>query len=417
MGLMSFDCAPRRDVKPLADECSGAAYALPTFLMSFVSPMHHPFAACRAYFPILKQQAQLASCSQSALSVQVLGAVQAYLESWQTRGMDWAGWMQAVQEAKAQFAHLIGANPQDIAVAGSVADATSAVASALHFEQGKEVVVVGESDFPSQGHVWLAQEPRGARVRFAAAQADRCITPTCLEAAMDDSTLLVHVSHVAYDSGYIQDLAAIQRMANKHGAMVFVDAYQSAGALDIDVVRDQVDILVAGAQKFMLGCPGIAFLYVRPGLATTLQPTHTGWFGRCNPFAFDIRGLDFPDNASRFNTGTPPMVNAFAARAGLQLLNSLNRRAVQDYLLDLAQLGRKEAMRMGLKPLVPDTEVSTLTTAILVRDAASCEQQLRGQGFITSARHDVLRIAPHFYNTRDEVIGAVRALAAMCDVT
>lgn len=376
--------------------------------------MHHPFAAFRSQFPILDQQAQLSSCSQSALSVPVIEAVHAYLESWQTQGMDWAGWMLAVDEAKAEFARLIGAQPQDIAVAGSVADATSAVASALRFEPGKEVVVVGESDFPSQGHVWLAQAPRGAHVRFASAQADRCVTPACLEAVIDDRTLLIHVSHVAYDTGYIQDLAAIRQLASQHSAILFVDAYQSAGALDIDVERDQVDVLVAGAQKFMLGCPGIAFLYVRPGLATTMQPTHTGWFGRREPFAFDIRKLDFSDNANRFNAGTPPMVNAFAARAGLRLLNGLDRAEVQGYLLQLSQIGREEARRLGLKPVVSDLGVSTLTTAILVQDAASSEQRLRQSGFITSARHDVLRIVPHFYNTEGEVIRAVRALAEWC---
>lgn len=175
-----------------------------------------------------------------------------------------------------------------------------------------------------------------------------------------------------------------------------------------------MDVLVAGAQKFMLGCPGIAFLYVRPGLATTMQPTHTGWFGRREPFAFDIRKLDFSDNANRFNAGTPPMVNAFAARAGLRLLNGLDRAEVQGYLLQLSQIGREEARRLGLKPVVSDLGVSTLTTAILVQDAASSEQRLRQSGFITSARHDVLRIAPHFYNTEGEVIRAVRALAEWC---
>lgn len=76
--------------------------------------------------------------------------------------------------------------------------------------------------------------------------------------------------------------------------------------MHIDVVRDDIDVLVCGAQKFLLGCPGIAFMYVRRTLAQTLEPANTGWFGRVNPLAFDIRTLDYAEGARRFDTGTPP---------------------------------------------------------------------------------------------------------------
>lgn len=374
--------------------------------------MIHPFAASRELFPILKHKVQLSSCSQSALSIPVAQALQDYLEVWQRQGMDWVGWMQAVEEAKAEFAQLIGADPQDVAVAGSVSDAASHIASALSYTAERRRIVVGECDFPSMGHVWLAQQPRGAEVHFVPAAGGHCTPASHYQACVDERTRLISVSHVAYDTGFIQDLGAIQRLAQSHGALVFVDAYQSAGALDIDVQRDGIDILAAGAQKFLLGCPGIAFLYVRPGLAAQLQPGNTGWFGRQNPFAFDIRKLDFPANASRFNTGTPPMVNAFAARAALRLLNSLERGAVQDHLLHLARLAREESQHLGLTLALP-LQAPTLTTALRVGDAAACEKRLAEQGYLTSARRDILRIAPHFYNTEADVLGAVRALAAL----
>jgi selenocysteine lyase/cysteine desulfurase len=171
-------------------------------------------------------------------------------------------------------------------------------------------------------------------------------------------------------------------------------------------------MLAAGAQKFLLGCPGLAFLYVNPKVAEQLLPSNTGWFGRIEPFAFDIRRLDFAAGASRFQTGTPPMINAVAAKAGLQLLNTFDIALIEGYLRDLSEVALAEIRRLGLVTASP-TNVARkgATTAVRVRDAALAERTLAAQGYVVSARNDVIRIAPHFYNTEAEVVGALRALA------
>ncbi len=376
----------------------------------------HPFAHTRADFPLLATKAQLSSCSQSALGTPVAAAIEEYLRLWRDYGMAWGPWMDAVEGAKQEFASLIGAQAQDIAVCASVSDAASSIASALDFAGGRNGIVVGANEFPSLGHVWLAQGRRGARVRFAQADGEGWIAPESYESAIAglDGCALVSVSHASFYNGALQDIASITRMARAHGAITFVDAYQSAGALKLDVQRDGIDLLAAGAQKFLLGCPGIAFLYVRPGLATQLTPTNTGWFGRVNPFAFDIQGLDFPPHAGRFNTGTPPMINAHAAEAALRYLGRFDAQAVEAYLRHLGAVTIAEAQRLGLGVATPANPARrAVTTAIRVRDAHAVEGRMAAAGYIVSARNDVIRIAPHFYNTEAEVIGAVRALAAI----
>lgn len=374
----------------------------------------HPFAHTRADFPILATRAQLSSCSQSAMGTPVAAAIQDYLHLWGEQGMAWGPWMDAVEAAKREFARMINAQPQDIAVCGSVSDAASSIASALDFASGRKGIVVGANEFPSVGHVWLAQRKRGANVTFAQADEQGWIPPEHYEAAIagHDGCALVSVSHAAFYNGARQDIASITRIARAHGAITFVDAYQSAGALCLDVARDGIDMLATGAQKFLMGCPGIAFLYVRPGLAAQLTPTNTGWFGRVNPFAFDIEGLDFPPHAGRFNTGTPPMINAHAAAAALRYLGQQDAQAVEAYLRHLGEVTVREAQRLGLSVASPaDPARRAATTAIRVRDAHGVEGQMASAGCIVSARNDVIRIAPHFYNTEDEVIGALRTLA------
>lgn len=376
--------------------------------------MQHPFSSYRKLFPILEQRAQLSSCSQSALSLPVRSAIDEYLQVWLQRGADWGYWMEQVALARAEFARLIGADQQDIAVLGSVSDAASSIASALRFDAGRSDIVTTTLDFPSLCHVWLAQAPRGARVRFVQGQAGALHASTRIAAAVDAQTALVSVSQACYYDGQLVDIAATGSAARQCGALQFVDAYQSAGAMQIDVRAQQVDMLASGAQKYLLGIPGIAFLYVRPDLAQRLTPSVTGWFGRVNPFAFDPAGLDFAPGAARFNTGTPPMMCASVARASMQLLNEIGMGAIEDWLRQLSALALDEAQRLGLSVASPaDAAAKGANTAIRVADAAQLEARMFDAGYVVSARNDVIRIAPHFYNTAAEVTGALRALAQL----
>lgn len=106
----------------------------------------------------------------------------------------------------------------------------------------------------------------------------------------------------------------------KHDRYTLVDAYQSAGQVDIDVKQLNIDFLAAGMQKYLLGMPGIAFLYVKEEIAELLSPKITGWFGQDNPFAFDGEVVDYAQGAQRFDTGTYPMINGFTADSALDII-------------------------------------------------------------------------------------------------
>ncbi len=376
--------------------------------------MKHPFASYRKLFPILEHAVQLSSCSQSALSKPVRAAALDYLESWETRGADWGYWMQCVDEARAEFARLINAQLEDIAVLGSVSDAASAVASALQFQAHRRQIVTTSLDFPSVCHVWLAQEQRNAQVRFVEAIPGNPDAAGHVIAHLSDDTVLLSVSHACYYDGQITDITATGKAARRMGAIQFVDAYQSAGSVAIDVKAQQVDLLATGVQKYLLGTPGVAFLYVSPQLAERLQPTVTGWFGRTQPFAFNPRLLDFAQGGQRFNTGTPPMMAANMARAALGMVNEIGVEAIEPWLQHLSQVAIEEAERLGLKVVSPTRVASKgATTAIRVANAADMERRMAEEGYIVSARNDVIRVAPHFYNNVDEIVGALSTLARL----
>jgi selenocysteine lyase/cysteine desulfurase len=367
--------------------------------------------AWRGRIPLLGSCIPMNNCSQAPQTDATRAAAGRYLESWNTRGMDWDAWMEEVAHAKAEFATLIGATPADIAVFSSVSEATSAVASALDFAGTRRTLVVSEAEFPTVAHVWLAQERRGARVSWAPVRGGM-VDPSTYDALIDERTAVVSSCHGYFMNGFVQDVKQIAARAHDAGALSFVDAYQTLGTMPIDVRALGVDFLASGNLKFLMGIPGIAFLYVRPEIVASLEPTVTGWFGRANPFEFDNKALDWSATASRFDTGTPPVINAYVARAGMATINAVGPSKIRAWLEILGRRliagGRERGLTLHGSD---DTARKTSTTAFVVEDSHAVEASMRARGILPSARGSVIRLAPHFYNTIEDVERALDVLA------
>ncbi|WP_408011094.1 aminotransferase class V-fold PLP-dependent enzyme [Pseudalkalibacillus sp. A8] len=319
--------------------------------------------------------------------------------------MDWGEWMEQCEAARGKFAQLINADIKEIAIVSSVSHATSAIATSLPSINDRNEVIITDMDFPCIGHVWLSQPD--IQVNFIPAKKN-AYTIDQYENAIYSNTLLTSISHILYYNGFRQDIKNISEVVHAKGSYLFVDAYQSAGQVDIDVKRDGIDILVAGMQKYMLGIPGIAFMYVRNELAEQLTPGITGWFGQANPFAFDVQSVKYAGGARRFDTGTFPMLNGYASNAALDLLHEVGIQNIEKRLIDLSKYTLDYAQEKGIKivsPLDPNQKGSN--TALLIENAHDVEQKMKEEGYIVSARNDVIRIAPHFYNTKEDIIGAL----------
>ena len=359
----------------------------------------------REEFPILKDVAHVANCSQSAQSKRVRAAIDRYLDNWLTVGMDWDYWVEEVNLAKAEFARLIGADVEEIAISTSVSEAVASIASSLDFGGKRDKIVTTDAEFPTVGHIWLAFQKYGSRVDYVPVR-DGQIDLSEYERYVDDRTLLTSVTHVYYQNGFKQDLDAIVDICHKKGSLVLVDAYQCCGTHPVDVHRQNIDIYTTGNLKYLFGIPGIAFIYVNKNLIPKLKPAVTGWFGQENPFSFKVRILDYASDARRFDTGTPPVLTAFAARAGLEIINEVGVPAIRERIDFLSKVGIEEARKRGLDITSPlDISKKGGTTAIRLRmNSHEMEVELRKRNIIASARGDVIRVAPHFYTTAKDLI-------------
>lgn len=352
------------------------------------------------------------NCSQAPQTDSTRAAADHYLDTWNRQGMDWDAWMTEVQLAKQAFAALVNADADEIAVFSSVSEATSAIASALDFSTGRKTIVASEAEFPTVGHVWLAQEPRGARVRWVPVR-DGHVQLSDYDSALGGDTAVVSACHGYYMNGALQDLAALAARSHAAGALLYVDAYQTLGAVPVDVKALDVDFLASGNLKYLMGVPGIAFMYVKRELIERLRPTVTGWFGRVNPFAFDAKTLDWSSSASRFDSGTPGIMNAYIARAGMQLVYDIGVDAIREWHMVLSKRLIDGGRARGLVLHgTADIAQKTASTAFVVPDSHAVEVAMRKRGVLPSARGAVIRLAPHFYNSTDDVDAALDALVA-----
>lgn len=363
----------------------------------------------RAQFPVLTDTVYLASCSQGALSTDLDTALAEFRYLMRDRGAPWAEWTDKVEEARERFARLIGAEPEDIAVVPNASVGAYQAASTRDYS-ARPVIVTSDMEFPSISHVWHAQQGRGAVVRMVSERDGLVDLQEYLD-AIDERTALVSVPLVSYRNGLRLPVAEVTARAREVGARVFVDVYQGAGVLPVDVGSLDCDFLVSGSLKFLLGVSGIAFLYVRPGVADEVPPQLTGWFGRTNPFAFDPRTLDFPETARRYDTGTPAILSAYGANAGMGLLERLDPAAAHAHVASLVDDLSARLVDAGERLWSPaDPALRGPIVALVDDDPEALAGWLATRRIVTSPRGRVLRLALHAYNDESDLDTVCAAL-------
>ena len=361
---------------------------------------HSEVASIRSRFPVLKNRIYLNSCSQGALSDTVERGLHDYIASWHEYGSPWELWVEQYEAARAQFADFIAATAEEVAIIPYVSAGINSVASALSFDD-RNKVVMGEFEFPTMGHIWLAQRRRGAQVQFVNAEGDH-IPVAAYERAIDRQTLIVPITGVSFRNGFRSPVRDIVALARTNQALVMLDDYQDCGTRPVNVRQLDVDFYVTGTLKYLLGPPGLAFLYVRKELIGTLEPTITGWFAQTNPFDFDVKHLSLSASARRFEAGSPPVPNVYAAMRGLELLQEIGLANVAAQIATLVRALMRGAEELGVRMKTPPDSVGPLVV-LKCRDAATLVQKLAANRVVCSSRHDGLRLSFHVYNTLEDV--------------
>jgi selenocysteine lyase/cysteine desulfurase len=361
----------------------------------------------RSRFRIFERKIYLNSCSQGALSDAAQAGIEEFIASWHDQGSPWELWVRRYEEARTAFAKFINASPDEVAIVTSASAGINSVASALSFRQRKKVVL-GEFEFPTMGHIWLAQRSRGAELHFVRSEGNS-IPAGNYEEIIDADTNIVPLTHVCFKNGFRSQVGAIANIAHRSGALVMLDDYQDCGTRPVDVKAMDLDFYVSGTLKYLLGPPGVAFMYVRHELIPSLTPTLTGWFAQKNPFAYDPQTIDLSPTARRFESGTPSVPNLYAAVPGFEMLREIGMMNVAEHIKKLAQSLLKCAVDLGIQTKTPGDSVGPLVV-LQAHDSTLLVQKLAEKGIVASNRQDGLRISFHVYNSMEDVDAVVEAL-------
>jgi selenocysteine lyase/cysteine desulfurase len=372
----------------------------------------HSLAHYRSEFPIFERQVYLNSCSLGALSSRSRAKVGEFLSVWDARGAAaWYDvWWESLELLRDGYARVIGARPGEIALHASISTATAVLAGALDYTTRPKVVTT-ELDFPTVAYQWLAKRSAGVEVEVVESPDGVTVPVEALTRAIDERTALVATSHVFFTTGAIQDIRVVADAAHAKGALCFVDAYQSVGQLPFDVHETGVDFLCAGGLKWLLGGPGIVFLYVREELTRRFTPTVTGWFAHARQFEFDRRSIEWHEDARRFEQGTPSLAAVYAQLGGLELIHEIGVHRIREVTQGLTEdlIGR--ARDAGLAPKVASTaEDRAAIVMIPSDDPAVAVARLASELVVADARPGHVRLSPFFYNVTDDNVQAIEVL-------
>ena len=366
----------------------------------------------RAEFPGLANSTYLNTVSLGQLSRSSRQAVNDFMDLWTQLGARawYKHWLGAVDDTRSEFARLIGADVEEIAIMPNVSSALAAISSSLQHDKRSGVISTA-LDFPTLTHHWLARSRQGVETHILPSADGISIPLETYQDAVNAETSLIATSRVFFTTGYLQDVKALAEITHAAGAYCLIDDYQATGQVPIDVHATGVDFLISGGLKWLIGGPGIAYLYVRRELIEKLEPTITGWFSQKRQFDFDPLHLEYREDARRFEGGTPSVAAVYAACAGLQIINEIGSQNLRQRTAVLTADLVERLRASGYQLRIPaQAERQAGITLVVTEEAARVTTELAERNIIVDYRPGVVRIAPYFYNTVEENELVVEAL-------
>ncbi len=368
----------------------------------------------RPEFPILERTTYLISNSLGAMPRGVYDAMKGYADTWAMRGVRaWEErWWMLAAEVGDEIGVLMNAPKGSVSTHQNVTTCQAVVASCFDFSGKRNKVVYSDMNFPSVMYFWEAQQSRGARVHMVKTDDGITVPLERMLDAIDETTLLVPMSHVIFRSAFIQDAKAIIEKAHKVGALVVLDTFQSLGTVPVDVQALNTDFACGGVLKWLCGGPGVGYLYVRPDLGNKLKPTLTGWTADQNPFEFEIGPVRYTDPPYRFMNGTPHIPALEAARPGLRIIAEAGVERIREkskrQTAKLIELASQHGWRVNTPR---DAEKRGGTVSIDMPDAQEvCRELIKREILVDYRPKAGVRMSPHFYNTDEELETGISAV-------
>jgi len=310
--------------------------------------------------------------------------------------------MRVITEARAMAASMLGTDAENIAFVQNTSEGLNILASGLQWSAGDRVLLV-DHEFPANVYPFLNLKRLGVEVDFIP-QKNGVVAVEDIANAITPRTKLVAVSWVQFLSGFTIDLNSLLAVCHSKGVLLSVDAIQGIGARWIDLSRTPVDFLSAGTQKWQMGPQGLAIVYIPKETRERISQAHLGWISVKNAWDFFDYNLDLLDDARRYENGTFNAIGIHAYHGALSLFREVGFDRVEAFVKANTTHAYQRAVDVGFEVITPANETSRAGIVTFRHEQADrMQQELQRRKITVSARAGHVRIAPHFYNTIEEI--------------
>jgi cysteine desulfurase/selenocysteine lyase len=379
--------------------------------------MNNDLAQAYREFPATERWTYMDVAARGLLPRAARESLDAHLEERMYAEVDKHGYFDLIERVRGRFARHINASADEIAFTKNVTEGIAAIAAAIDWQAGDNLVICPEVEHPANVYAWLNLQRRGVEIRMVAPRSG-ALPVDEIVARIDARTKAVACASVTFAPGFRTDLASIGAACRASAAMLVVDAAQSVGVLDNDVERLKIDALAASTQKGLLGLYGMGFLYCRRDWAERLQPAYLSRFGvdlgdasEADMGSFEYR---LAAGARRFDLGNYNFTAAVNADCSLAYLDGFGTSAIESYVLGLSHALARGFLELGLPVSggAPGAHLAHIVTVGVMSGGHDSTGDARMQSLHDyllqnrvrlSIRRGVLRFSLHLYNTVQDV--------------
>ncbi|HUR98430.1 MAG TPA: aminotransferase class V-fold PLP-dependent enzyme [Pyrinomonadaceae bacterium] len=368
----------------------------------------------RALFPATQKYTYLNSAAVSPIPTTAVEAVRSQLDDVSLNGSaNYLEWIATKNRARALLGGMLNVAPETIAFMRNTSDGFAAIASGMKWNPGDNIVSFA-NEFPANFYPWRHVRDRfGVELRLASEREGR-VDLDELISLIDTNTRLVALSAVQFASGFNADLERIAAAAHSVDALFAVDIIQALGARRFDLPGMGVDVASGASHKWMCAPEGCGILYVSEEARDRVDPTFVGWISVDTPWDFEDREQPFKPNALAWESGTGCSSLFYGLEQSAKLLTDTGLDRIQTYLEELTDY-LCELIDGNRFEIVSSRASGEKSSIVCIRHRGGMTSNeiashLEKERIIVSPRGDRLRIAPHFYNNREDIERLVSAL-------
>jgi cysteine desulfurase/selenocysteine lyase len=368
----------------------------------------------RALFPMTERVVYLNHAAIAPPPVPTLEAVASQIKDVAENGsLHYRSWVAVKERARKLAAEMIGAQSHQLAFMRNTSDGLSTIANGLRWRAGDNLVTF-RREFPSNIYPWLRlREALGVEVRFCE-ERDGRVDLEELIGLIDSHTRIVAISHVQYASGFRANLERLGRAARAHDALLVVDLIQAMGALPVNVEAELIDAAAGACHKWLLTPEGVGLLYLSDRARERIEPTLVGWSSVPNPEDYNNFEQPWARGTLAWETGTANTSLIHGLEASLKLLTETGIERIARHLSELTDYLCERLSRLDYRIISSRLEgEKSQIVCLQPKDgwtAMTLYAHLKKRDIIVAPRGGRVRIAPHLYNTIEDIDALVDAL-------